>query len=581
MVPVNRRELLLSAGGAVLATSLARAAPWLESPAFAQLRARQSAWLDRAQSLIPTLTEAAQSAVSLVRPIPDDSLPLRYRMDREAPAVELENRLLNKGDSFILDFEGHRTGHLSFELVGEGKGVDAPVRLRLTFGEVPTDVAEPLYPYNGHLATGWLPDEIINVDDLPQTVQLPRRYAFRFVKVEVIDTSPTFAVRFRNVRAMALTSASSAPAPLHSGDALLDRIDAVGIATLRDCMQTVFEDGPRRDRRLWIGDLRLQALAAYATFGGYGLVKRCLYLFAAFPRPEDGLLGACVYEKPSPRYGGIHILDYAALFNAALCDYVEATRDVTTGSDLWPVAHRQVELLTRYVDADGLFVDPKSLWLFVDWNERLDRTASIQGILIYAFMRTRKLAQLLGRDRDVAGLDARIARMQAAARRHLLDPKLGVFVSGPNGQVSWASQAWLAIAKAVSPEESAHAMRQVAAMPQAIRPTTPYLYHYVVEGLLAANLRSEALSLIKAYWGGMISAGADTFWEIYDPDRPLSSPYGDIHINSYCHAWSCTPSYFLRARFPSGFARGSTPPSDTSLSLLCALTVNTLPRAAP
>jgi hypothetical protein len=46
----------------------------------------------------------------------------------------------------------------------------------------------------------------------------------------------------------------------------------------------------------------------------------------------------------------------------------------------------------------------------------------------------------------------------------------------------------------------------------------------------------------------MIAAGADTFWEVYDPATPLSSPYGDIHINSYCHAWSCTPSYFFRAR---------------------------------
>ena len=38
----------------------------------------------------------------------------------------------------------------------------------------------------------------------------------------------------------------------------------------------------------------------------------------------------------------------------------------------------------------------------------------------------------------------------------------------------------------------------------------------------------------------------NTFWKIYDPAQPLRSPYGDIHINSYCHAWSCTPSYLLR-----------------------------------
>jgi len=90
-------------------------------------------------------------------------------------------------------------------------------------------------------------------------------------------------------------------------------------------------------------------------------------------------------------------------------------------------------------------------------------------------------------------------------------------------------------------------MRTALADPAAIKPVTPYLYHYVVEGLLAGGLTREARAMLESYWGGMIKAGADTFWEIYDPAQPLSSPYGDIHINSYCHAWSCTPAYLLRS----------------------------------
>jgi alpha-L-rhamnosidase len=44
----------------------------------------------------------------------------------------------------------------------------------------------------------------------------------------------------------------------------------------------------------------------------------------------------------------------------------------------------------------------------------------------------------------------------------------------------------------------------------------------------------------------MISDGADTFWELYNPDDKKLSPYGSNLINSYCHAWSCTPTYFIR-----------------------------------
>jgi hypothetical protein len=44
----------------------------------------------------------------------------------------------------------------------------------------------------------------------------------------------------------------------------------------------------------------------------------------------------------------------------------------------------------------------------------------------------------------------------------------------------------------------------------------------------------------------MAQAGADTFWEVYNPADSLASPYGDVHLNSFCHAWSCTPAYLLR-----------------------------------
>jgi hypothetical protein len=36
------------------------------------------------------------------------------------------------------------------------------------------------------------------------------------------------------------------------------------------------EDGPKRDRRLWLGDLRLEALANYETYRNFDLVKRSL-----------------------------------------------------------------------------------------------------------------------------------------------------------------------------------------------------------------------------------------------------------------------------------------------------------------
>ena len=80
----------------------------------------------------------------------------------------------------------------------------------------------------------------------------------------------------------------------------------------------------------------------------------------------------------------------------------------------------------------------------------------------------------------------------------------------------------------------------------ALRPVTAYLYHHVVDAMLTCGMKQEALDLVHSCWGGLVQAGADILWEVYVPSDPLLSPYKNLHIDSYCHAWSCTPCYFLR-----------------------------------
>lgn len=156
-------------------------------------------------------------------------------------------------------------------------------------------------------------------------MRIANRYAFRFIKIEVVATSIRFGLRFSNMVATAVSSVGHAnPCPLtfKSVDPALGltdeqkhklrQIDDAAMVTLRDCMQTVYEDGPRRDQRLWIGDLRLQALASYATYKDRDLVKRCLYLFAAMPFDAEGKLCACAYEEPEPHTGGNSISESVA-----------------------------------------------------------------------------------------------------------------------------------------------------------------------------------------------------------------------------------------------------------------------------
>jgi alpha-L-rhamnosidase len=291
----------------------------------------------KAESLKPELHQWIDRPLSVIKFEPDPDAFFKCKAVQIHTIEELSKLSYGKGDQLILDFGSHRVGYFSINLGVDGINADAPARLRLTFGEIPYDVTENLHPCNTWISTSWLPDEIINVDWLPTDVDMPRRYSFRYVKIEVIDASPKYKIRLSEVKVRAVSAissdAASAVSPLESTDQELISIDRISQVTLRNCMQTVFEDGPRRDRRLWIGDLRLQALTNYCTFKDFSLAKRCLYLFAALPRGDDSL-PACVFEKPKLSAGSDYIVDYDALYGPMVYDYTVASGDLETAIEL-------------------------------------------------------------------------------------------------------------------------------------------------------------------------------------------------------------------------------------------------------
>jgi hypothetical protein len=73
--------------------------------------------------------------------------------------------------------------------------------------------------------------------------------------------------------------------------------------------------------------------------------------------------------------------------------------------------------------------------------------------------------------------------------------------------------------------------------------------HYLTAAMLELGMKDEALAHIKGYWGEMLKHGADTFWEVFVKGQPDVSPYNDVSMHSFCHAWSCSASYFIRKYF--------------------------------
>ena len=507
---------------------------------------RRAAWLKEAAASMPELRRTEHHPVRIVRSVADSTAFQGWRMEPSEPIEALYASSLKQRRKVIVDMGEHMTGYFSLRVNHTGMPADAPIRLRITFAEVPAELNTPFDPYPGGLSRAWLQDETVTVMRLPATVRIERRVACRYVMIEVLAQS-SFDFRVEDITLEAVTSASGeAPALAEGTDPMIRRIYDTGLKTLSECMQTVYEDGPKRDQRLWIGDLYLESLANACSFGNHALTRRCLYLLAALA-DEDGWLHATVYEypQPEPQYNQ-HTMDYSLLYGVALLEYLKATGDMTTARELWPVVARQIEIACTYL-RDYLYDMQKQpqWWLVFDWKDDLDRHASVQGLMTFAVERGWELAQMVGRERDVRDWPDLVKRMRRASRRAFYYADAGVVVSGPQRQVSYLSQVWMILSGTLSPKEGARAMTAVLNDPTACRPGSPYAYHYVIEALIACGMRDEAREQLLEYWGGMVRRGADTFWEVYDPMDDCKSPYGFYPVNSYCHAWSCTPVYFI------------------------------------
>ena len=538
----------------ILFTSLAQAQSQMPKLSLSEVSSikwadKRVEWLDKAQANMPELKHTLVKPVAIVEGVADDGAFQGWRMVKSDQAIENFYKTSLKGHApIILDLGDHYTGYVTFKVNHTGMPADAPVRLKLTFAELPAEVMTPFDPYTGSLSRAWLQDEVVTIMRLPDEVKIPRRIACRFVKIEVLAVS-YFDFVIEDFSFDAVTSATGEPMALSEDcDPMIRRINQVGLKTLAECMQTVYEDGPKRDQRLWIGDLYLEALANAYSYRNHTLTKRCLYLLAALA-DEDGYLHATVYEYPTPMPQiNQHVHDYSLLYGVALLEYFKETGDRQTAEDLWPVVEYQVEFARTYLK-DGIYDVNKqpAWWLVFDWKDDLNRATPMQGLMTFCIAKSYELAEMLGyEDREpVKEWEKVLDQMRRASKSQLYDKKRGVMLSGEQGQISYLSQAWMTLSDTFSRKEAQRAMRYVLEDESTCYPGSPYAYHYIIEALLHCGMETQARELMLKYWGGMIDKGADTFWEVYDPKDDKRSPYGMHVVNSACHAWSCTPVYFI------------------------------------
>lgn len=243
------------------------------------------------------------------------------------------------------------------------------------------------------------------------------------------------------------------------------------------------------------------------------------------------------------------MFDYGLFFISCLYDYYQACGDMEMLKELWDTAFLQAEIAMKRTEENGVVRDSEDWWCFLDWHDELNKQAGAQGVLIYTLKQAAAMAEILQDHERLTILNGMLEKTINGAKNNLWDETQGFFVSGTARQISWASQVWLVLAGVFDKEKNCEILNHLIEENPRINMVTPYMYHHFVDALILNGMKEKALECLRNYWGKMVEDGADCFFELYDPKNKYISPYGSRIINSYCHAWSCTPSYFIRKYF--------------------------------
>ncbi len=450
---------------------------------------------------------------------------------------------LNQGDSYIIDLKNHYVGYFSFKMWYINQYIDAPVKLQIRFCEVLREVDDDYSEGTSTLCRSWLQEDIITID-FPGIYEMPRRYAARYIKIVVLNTPKPILLSKFTFKAQTSANTKNLK-PLHTEDSELLLIDRNAVNTLKNCMQRVFEDGPKRDRRLWIGDLRLEALANYYTFENTALVERCLYLFAAANRNSYGLLPGYIYENPDFLSGDWFLADYSLLYVCTLCDYYEHTKNKTVFDELYPIAKIVLDSFENTLDKNGIATvcDGEA---FIDWCIGLEKRTALHGVYLYTLDLWCNVLKILGYP-EFELYKKRLNHGRENALAILYDENKKAFVNSyDNFQYSVQATAWMVLGGVITGDDAKKCLISSLETNSSVKPFTPYMHHYVTEALIKSGALSRAENYIRNIWGDMLRYDIDTFPEVYVQNDTEFSPYGDRKINSMCHAWSCTPTYFIR-----------------------------------
>jgi alpha-L-rhamnosidase len=433
--------------------------------------------------------------------------------------------------SLLLDFGREVAGRLFVESASP-----TPATLSIAYGESEIEaMATGLTP--GQQGGNYLGTNLIEVP--ANGAARGPKSGFRYVRIRFLRGAPV--TNFKAIRLEGIDYPVQYQGSFESSDPLLNRIWETGAYTAHLCMQDGLWDAPKRDRGRWVGDIDVEGRVLNTVFGDPGILEDTLRRLAEETPPDQHVNG---------------ITSYSALWITSLDSLYMHTGDKAFLESQHAALLRILARMDQDIAPDNLLTTTKS-WGFVDWAPGLygftpDTRIGTNLQYLRGYAAAAQLLKDLGDQPNAAKYAARSDAMSLAARSYL-DPatqtigrtwqlntlavldRLATPATPPAGEPIW--------------DQILSHVKQDAPTDQAI---SPYFNAYLLDAMASLDHRAEALTWLRAYWGGMLAEGATSFWESYDLRWPKSNPHLSLQADgtsgafvSLAHGWSSGPTAWL------------------------------------
>jgi hypothetical protein len=337
--------------------------------------------------------------------------------------------------------------------------------------------------------------------------------------------------------------ASAHPVPRRGAfvcsDEKINRIWDVSAYTLRLCMNGLMLDGIKRDRMPWMGDQALNTLSNAYAFADAGIVR-------------DGLVAL-----GQPRHGFINgISDYSLWWLINTASYGRFFGDAEYVAREKHQIHRFTEYLAGHCGKDGIFrpgdepdsfADSSDGGVFIDWGVSIEPGRTFTPLQVLWFWALRSAADVLAQ----AGHEGsrRWAALAETLRETLMEHAWDEDAQGwreyfDGDSISSPYANMLAVLSGLSQGRPGAGVR--ASLLGTHRAGTPFMTSFALRALAMTGEAETAVARVRELWGGMLDAGARSFWEEFaSPGEGSYEMYGRPFGKSLCHAWSSGPAALL------------------------------------